>query len=177
MKLAKTFIVWFAIVALVVFLVDVKVFNFSEIIMEHLNSFANKRLSADRFPLAVFLLLFTSTLLELALLFRLSLKWLEKAKENSQKRLVNISGGLLGGLSTLTGLAYARGNVDETKLGLSVILIVILYVAAPLFIAGVLYMLRDPDSNPNRMKLIKWVAAITYLSILVISLLGIYRSI
>ena len=177
MKLAKTFIIWFAIVALAVLLLEVKVFSLSEQITKYLTSFVTKKLSADHYPFAVFCLLLTSAALELTLLFGLNLKWLAKFKEKTQRLLLNIGGGLLGGLMSLTGLTYARGGIDDTKLGISVTFMIVLYLIAPLFIVSVLHMLREPDSNPSRMKWTKLLAASTYASIALISIWGIFRTV
>jgi hypothetical protein len=176
MKLAKTFVFSFAIVALSVLVLDANVFSFSGALVGHLEKFVNKKMSADGYPLAVFFLLLTSACVELMLLFKLNVKWLLVAREKTKQRLIKIGGGLLGGLMSLTGLTYARGSIDEAKLGISLAFVVAIYVAAPLFIAGVLHMLREPDLNPTRMKLIRRLAALTYSAIALVSVWGIVKT-
>lgn len=176
MKLLKTFLISFVSIALLTLFLDFNLLSFSELVTKWLSSFLAKKVSGDHYPVTVFVLLLISAVVELLLLFKINLKWLEKVRESAQKRLVNIGGALLGALTSLIGLAFVRGNIDETKLGINVALVVTLYIAAPLLMASVLYMLREPDPDPNRMLLIKRVAASTYIAIALISVWGIFKT-
>lgn len=177
MNLAWTFFLSLAIVALGVLLLDVGIFSISETLSKYLAKYVDKKMSADGYPLAVFLLLLTSAATELMLLFKLNVKWLSAAKEKTKRRVVKIGGGLLGGLICLTVLTYKRGNFGEAKLGVILTLTVLIYIAAPLFIVSVLHMLREPDSNPMRMRFIKWVAALSYIAIAIIAIWGIIKTV
>lgn len=177
MKLTKKFVTWFFIFFFAVLILNyLNEIDFSDKATVRANSFVDNKLTGAQYPLAVFSLLLISSILELFLLFGLNPKLMEKLKEKSMGWVVGIAGTLLGGLMSLTALTYFRGNIDEAKLGISVAFMIILYVAAPIFMVSVLFMLREADSNPKRMQLIKFSAALTYVLIALISIWGLYKT-